>query len=92
MRVPDPSAARASSTGVRASETALPGPAGAIPKPSITIRTSGPRGVALTGASRRAHDGGEGVGVEARAAHQRAVDVRLGHQVAGAVSGVTLPP
>ncbi len=38
----DPSRARASRLGVRARLTALPGPGGAIPNPSITTSTSGP--------------------------------------------------
>ena len=74
---PDPSAASRSSAGVLARLTALPGPAGAMPNPSMTTRTRGP----CHARQARADDGGERVRVEARAAHQGAVDVGLPQQL-----------
>ncbi len=52
----------------------VPGTAGAIPNPSMTIRTSGPF-------TPRPPRSPRSLGVEARAAHQGAVDVRLRHEL-----------
>ena len=82
-----------SKTGVSANPTALPGPGGARPHPSrITRQTEGDRRRARAAISpRRRDDAGEVRRIEARAPHQRAVDVGLCQQLP-AFSGLTLPP
>ena len=71
-----------SNTGVSASETAFPGPSGASPQPSSTTRQTRGDGHAAAAASTIAR---EVVGVEARAADQRAVDVGQRQQLGGVV-------
>ena len=73
-----------SKTGVSASSTAFPGPGSASPQPSRTTRQTrlGKRHGAAAAAISH-----EPVGIEARAAHERAVHVRLGQDL-GRVVGL----
>src|SRR5438105_9071337 len=93
----------ASISGVRAPAIALPALLELNPQPSSTIRTNGrspliavPPPIPATstdpGAGRgRGHDRGELGCSEARAADQRAVDVRLREELCGVLRGDTSP-
>ena len=86
MLVAEPSAASASRAGVRARLTALPGPGGAMPNPSMTTRTSGPAGV-----TRRATIAAKPSG--SRLAPPTSAPSMSGWAISSpALAGVTLPP
>jgi hypothetical protein len=70
---------------------ALPKVSGLYPQPSMTMRTKGRGRAARVRRLGGADDGGEGVHLEAGAAHQGAVDVRLGEELGGVARGHAAP-
>ena len=73
-------------TGVLASDTALPGPAGARPQPSRTISATPPGpGRSAIASPAAATIAANDAGVEAGAADERAVDVGQREQLGGVV-------